>query len=358
MTMAELNIENLKKDYGKFRALDGIDLRASSSELIALLGPSGCGKTTLLRSIAGFIPVTSGKIEIHGQDVTSLAPNRRNTGMVFQNYALFPHMTVEKNVAFGLEMRGVAEGDVKKRVYEALSLVSLEGHGGRYPKELSGGQQQRVAVARALVVNPDVFLLDEPLSNLDAKLRQSVGMQLRDLQKNLGLTTVFVTHDQKEALMMADRLILMRQGRIVQEGSAKDLYASPATRFVADFLGLSNVFVGKVDPEGFATLGGSYFRCNTTKAPADCVLCLRPENIVLGAQADARVNNFDARIEGLTYLGASSEVTLRLPNGDLLTAFHQNTTAQKVELIRGDTIRIGFDTEACHLLINDMKDAA
>ena len=247
---------------------------------------------------------------------------------------------------------------MKKRVYQALELVSLEAHGHRYPKQLSGGQQQRVAVARALVVNPDVFLLDEPLSNLDAKLRQSVGMQLRDLQKNLGLTTVFVTHDQKEALMMADRLILMREGKIVQEGSAKQLYASPATRFVADFLGLSNVFQGNVRQDSFTTNAGSHFKCDTSSAPSDCVLCLRPENIVLGADADQCINNFDAQIDALTYLGASTEVTLRLPSGDQLTATHQNTTLKKIDLSRGDTVRIGFDTEACHLLINDMKDAA
>ncbi|WP_417804121.1 ABC transporter ATP-binding protein [Thalassospira lucentensis] len=356
--MAELDIKNIKKDYGNFRALDGINLSASSSELVALLGPSGCGKTTLLRSIAGFVPVTSGTIEIHGQDVTSLAPNRRNTGMVFQNYALFPHMTVEKNVAFGLEMRSTEPAELKKRVYQALELVSLVAHGNRYPKQLSGGQQQRVAVARALVVNPDVFLLDEPLSNLDAKLRQSVGMQLRNLQKDLGLTTVFVTHDQKEALMMADRLILMRAGKIVQEGSAKQLYASPATRFVADFLGLSNVFQGKAGQDHYVTNAGSYFKCDTSHAPSDCVLCLRPENIVMGAEADKCTNSFDAQIDSLTYLGASTEVTLRLPNGDQLTATHQNTTMQKIDLTSGNTIRIGFGTEACHLLIDDMKNAA
>lgn len=352
--MADLKISDLQKDYGNFSAVDGVSLTAGASELVALLGPSGCGKTTLLRSIAGFVPVTSGSIEINGSDVTRLAPNKRNTGMVFQNYALFPHLTVEKNVGFGLEMRGITGTDADRRIHEALELVSMGAYGHRYPKELSGGQQQRVAVARALVVNPDVFLLDEPLSNLDAKLRQSVGMQLRDLQKSLGLTTVFVTHDQKEALMMADRLIIMRAGKVVQEGSAEHLYAEPASYFVADFLGHSNVLTGKITAEGFVTDGGTLFRCNSADTPADHVMTLRPENLILGPEAQTLANHFETRIRSITYLGAVSEVAVELPCGDIMIATHQNRTGDSLTLRPGDTISAGCRPEAVRLLIDDM----
>ena len=355
--MADLNIRNLRKNYSSFRAVDDVSLTAGASELVALLGPSGCGKTTLLRSIAGFVPVTSGRIEINGTDVTRLAPNKRNTGMVFQNYALFPHLTVEKNVGFGLEMRGITGAEAGKRINEALELVSLGALGHRYPKELSGGQQQRVAVARALVVNPDVFLLDEPLSNLDAKLRQSVGMQLRDLQKSRGLTTVFVTHDQKEALMMADRLVIMRAGKVVQEGSAEELYAAPASYFVADFLGHSNVLTGTVVPEGFVTRGGQLFRCDNAGLPDDHVMTLRPENLILGPEAEGLGNRFDVRVRAITYLGALSEVEVELPGGERLTATRQNRTGDSLGLTVGDTLPAGCRPEAVRLLVDDMTTA-
>ncbi|WP_375372136.1 MULTISPECIES: ABC transporter ATP-binding protein [Pseudooceanicola] len=267
---------------------------------------------------------------------------------------MFPHLTVEKNVGFGLEMRGITGPEAARRIAEALELVSLGAYGHRYPKELSGGQQQRVAVARALVVNPDVFLLDEPLSNLDAKLRQSVGMQLRDLQKSLGLTTVFVTHDQKEALMMADRLVIMRAGRVVQEGSAEQLYAAPASYFVADFLGHSNVLTGKVVPEGFLSAGGTLFRCDSAGVPADRVMILRPENLILGPAATGLPNSFEARIQSITYLGAQSEVALALPGGDLLVATHQNRTGDSLTLRVGDRIAAGCRPEAVQLLVDDM----
>nr|WP_311136192.1 MULTISPECIES: ABC transporter ATP-binding protein [Pseudooceanicola] len=257
-------------------------------------------------------------------------------------------------MGFGLEMRGITGPEAARRIAEALELVSLGAYGHRYPKELSGGQQQRVAVARALVVNPDVFLLDEPLSNLDAKLRQSVGMQLRDLQKSLGLTTVFVTHDQKEALMMADRLVIMRAGRVVQEGSAEQLYAAPASYFVADFLGHSNVLTGKVVPEGFLSAGGTLFRCDSAGVPADRVMILRPENLILGPAATGLPNSFEARIQSITYLGAQSEVALALPGGDLLVATHQNRTGDSLTLRVGDRIAAGCRPEAVQLLVDDM----
>src|SRR5918998_2311126 len=217
--MSEVVLTRVGKQYGNVAAVRDFSFTVQQGEFVALLGPSGCGKTTTLRMIAGFIPVTSGRITIGAKDVTHVPPHRRNTGMVFQGYALFPHMTVAQNVAFGLEMRKVPKAEAASRVEEALRLVRLEGYGERYPRQLSGRQQQRVAQARALVVQPEVFLLDEPLSNLDAKLRHDVRIEIRQLQRKLGLTTVFVTHDQEEALTVADRLIVMNKGEIEQIGT-------------------------------------------------------------------------------------------------------------------------------------------
>ncbi|MFN3276011.1 MAG: ABC transporter ATP-binding protein [Paracoccus sp. (in: a-proteobacteria)] len=352
--MAELQISALRKSYGTFTALNGVDLEVGASELVALLGPSGCGKTTILRSIAGFIPVTSGQITINGKDVTHLAPQRRNTGMVFQNYALFPHMTVEQNVGFGLEMRKIARDEIRRRVAEALDLVSLSAFAQRMPQALSGGQQQRVAVARALVVQPDVFLLDEPLSNLDAKLRQSVGMQLRALQTRLGLTTVFVTHDQKEALMMADRLVIMRNGRIVQQGDTQHLYAHPATRFVADFLGAANVLPGRIHPEGFEIGGGTLVRCDTGKARPDMVLSVRPENVVLSPAAGEHANSFTGTVQAVTYLGGLVEVEVVLPGGAVVTAHHPNRIGTRPVPDIGSDVTVGWHPEATQILVDDL----
>jgi putative spermidine/putrescine transport system ATP-binding protein len=352
--MSQLVIHDLTKTYGSVSAIDHANLKADTAELVALLGPSGCGKTTMLRAIAGFVSPNSGTIEVDGEDITRLAPNKRNTGMVFQNYALFPNMTVAGNVAFGLEMRGVPKADIRQRVAEALQLVSLASHADRFPRQLSGGQQQRVAVARALVVKPDVFLLDEPLSNLDATLRQSVGQQLRGLQKRLGLTTIFVTHDQKEALMIADRLVIMRDGRVVQEGSANHLYNHPATNFVAEFLGSSNVLRGKIVEGGFMTAGGMHVRCDTSGASQAAVLSLRPENVLLADEATRLVNATEGRIRHVVYLGSYTEVDLELPGGDRLIAHRQNRVGDSVSFTAEAIVAVGWNPEACRLLIEDM----
>ena len=236
-----------------------------------LLGPSGCGKTTTLRMVAGFIEPTSGMVRLGGGDVTLLPPWRRNAGMVFQSYALFPHLTVAQNVAFGLEMRKLPRADIERRVEETLALVRLAGYGGRLPRQLSGGQQQRVALARALAIRPDVLLLDEPLSNLDAKLRQEVRVEIRELQRQLGLTTVMVTHDQEEALTMADRLVVMNEGSVRQVGSQRDLYERPADRFVAGFVGRSTFLDGTVEAPGrFRTDGGLSLAAATARPAAPC----------------------------------------------------------------------------------------
>src|SRR3954465_8936041 len=255
--MARLDIDKLVKRYGDFYAVKDVSLQVADGEFVVLLGPSGCGKTTTLRMVAGFIEPTSGHVKLGGGDVTLLPPWKRNTGMVFQSYALFPHLTVAHNVAFGREMRRRPPPEIDNRVDEALALVRLGGFGARLPRQLSGGQQQRVAPARAPAIRPDILLLDEPLSNLDAKLRQEVRVEIRELQKQLGLTTVMVTHDQEEALTMADRLVVMNEGSVRQVGSQRHLYERPADRFVAGFVGRSTFLVGTVEAPGrFRSDGG------------------------------------------------------------------------------------------------------
>jgi ABC-type Fe3+/spermidine/putrescine transport system ATPase subunit len=247
--MVEVRAENVQKTYGKVQALKGVSLTFQSGALTAILGPSGCGKTTLLRSIAGFIQVDAGRILFDSEEVTSLPPQRRGTAMVFQNYALWPHMTIFQNVAYGLRLQKVAPTEIQRRVRKVLELVeigNLADVESRKPSALSGGQQQRVALARALVVEPKVLLMDEPLSNLDAKVRQRLRVELRRLQKQVGITAIYVTHDQEEALALADTVVLMDQGTIVQTGTPQEIYLKPLTAFAAEFLGVSNQVEGEV----------------------------------------------------------------------------------------------------------------
>src|SRR5437868_6767124 len=248
--MARLQLTGLTKMYGDFRAVAGVDLDIAQGELVVLLGPSGCGKTTTLRMIAGFITPTAGEIRLGGSDITRQPPWKRSTGLVFQSYALFPHLSVADNVAFGLRMRKLAQLEIAAKLTQVLRLVRLEGLANRLPRELSGGQQQRVALARALVIEPDVLLLDEPLSNLDAKLRAEVRVEIRELQRKLGLTTIMVTHDQEEAMTMADRLVVMSHGKVQQIGSQRDLYEHPVNTFVAGFVGRTNFLRGRVESPG------------------------------------------------------------------------------------------------------------
>jgi ABC-type Fe3+/spermidine/putrescine transport system ATPase subunit len=246
--MVEVQVENVRKAYGKVGALKGVSLNFKSGALTAILGPSGCGKTTLLRSIAGFIEVDAGRILFDAEEVTGLPPQRRGTAMVFQNYALWPHMTIFENVAYGLRLQKVPADEIRRRVLKVLALVeigNLTDVESRKPSALSGGQQQRVALARALVVEPKVLLMDEPLSNLDAKVRQRLRAELRRLQKQVGITAIYVTHDQEEALALADTVVLMDQGTIVQTGTPQEIYLKPTTAFVAEFLGVSNQLEGE-----------------------------------------------------------------------------------------------------------------
>src|SRR2546430_7675055 len=275
--MAFLELQALTKRFGDAIAVDRLSLTVDKGEFVSLLGPSGCGKTTTLQMIAGFVEPSAGTILLAGRDLTTIKPAARGLGIVFQSYALFPHMTAAENIAFGLEMRRVAKAEQTRRVEDVLALVGLTGLSDRYPRRMSGGQQQRVALARALVIRPDVLLLDEPLSNLDAKLREEVRIEIRELQRQLGLTTIMVTHDQEEALTVADRLVVMAAGEIRQIGRPTEIYQSPATAFVADFLGKINVLPATV-MAGVIRIGtGSWAAPGTADGTVNA--SVRPERI-------------------------------------------------------------------------------
>ena len=343
--MASLSLSSLTKRYGENTVVKGVSLDVADGEFLVLLGPSGCGKTTTLRMIAGFIPPSEGEIRLGDRDVTNMPPWKRNAGLVFQSYALFPHLTVAQNVAFGLEMRKVPAGEIAPRVAEALELVRLGGLGERYPRQLSGGQQQRVALARALVIRPDVLLLDEPLSNLDAKLRLDVRVEIRALQQELGLTTIMVTHDQEEALTMADRLVVMSDGVVRQIGAQADLYERPADRFVADFVGRSTMLEGKVDTSGqFRTQGGLMLRC--VAAPnGPATLALRPERLSLGAAAQGSDNAVEGVVTFVSYLGAMIDLHVRLNDQDHVVAQTPNRRDGALPVI-GDRVAVGWNADA------------
>jgi putative spermidine/putrescine transport system ATP-binding protein len=311
-----------------------------------LLGPSGCGKTTTLRMVAGFIEPTGGTVRLGGTDVTLLPPWKRNAGMVFQSYALFPHLSVAQNVAFGLEMRKLPRADIERRVEEVLALVRLKGYGGRLPRQLSGGQQQRVALARALAIRPDVLLLDEPLSNLDAKLRQEVRVEIRELQRQLGLTTVMVTHDQEEALTMADRLVVMNEGLVRQVGSQRDLYERPSDRFVAGFVGRSTFLDGTIEAPGrFRSDGGLSLSCRDGKV-GRAVLSLRPERIEIGPLAPSGLDNsLPGTVEFVSYLGALIDIHVRLSPNDRLVVQIANREGGFAPEV-GQSVHVGWPASA------------
>ena len=324
--MANVSLINLKKQFDKSVAVADFSLEIEDGELVTFLGPSGCGKTTTLRMIAGFVAPTQGKVLIGGEDVTQVPPYKRNTGMVFQRYALFPHMTVSENIAFGLEMHKVPRAELEQRVKAALDMVQMTGFKDRYPRQLSGGQQQRVAIARALAIQPKVFLLDEPLSNLDAKLRQEVREEIRSLQQALGLTTVFVTHDQEEALAICDRMVIMHEGIVQQVGKPNDLYERPANLFVADFLGKMNFFKGRPrDHQTFMTDTGVTFVAPDLMPATHCV-GVRPERMSLSIQPQLE-NSIQAVVAVVAYLGPSIEVTLKAPGDQTILCHLPNTSA-------------------------------
>jgi putative spermidine/putrescine transport system ATP-binding protein len=343
--MARLELQNLSKHYGSTVAVREVTLDVGDGEFIVLLGPSGCGKTTTLRMVAGFVAPTGGRVRLGGQDITAAPPWKRNAGMVFQSYALFPHLTVAENVAFGLEMRKMSKAEIPTRVAEALRMVRLDGYAERLPRQLSGGQQQRVALARALAIRPDVLLLDEPLSNLDAKLRETVRVEIRELQRELGITTVMVTHDQEEALIMADRLVVMSEGEVRQVGTQRELYERPADRFVAGFVGRSNLLNGTVvQPGTFQTEGGLKLFCPDA-APGPAVIALRPERMMLGAPAAGQANRLPGTVEFVSYLGANIDVHVRVSPADRIVVSQPNRPDTRLPAV-GEGIDVGWPAEA------------
>jgi spermidine/putrescine ABC transporter ATP-binding subunit len=333
---AELELRAVRKSFGRTVAVAGIDLAVARAEFVGLLGPSGCGKTTTLRIVAGFERPDAGEVLVGARPITHLAPYRRDIGIVFQHYALFPHMTVADNVGYGLRVRGRPREEIGRRVGEALDLVRLRGLEGRYPRQLSGGQQQRVALARAIVIQPSVLLLDEPLSNLDAKLRQEMRSELRQLQRRLGIATIFVTHDQDEALAMADRIVVMNEGRVEQVGTAEEIYSRPRTRFVGSFIGSCNFLSGDLVPGA----DGAILFCSdrlTAAVVADGpgaapgargTLAVRPEAIHLLGPDEAVPGGLNAapgRVQEVTYLGAARHYRVALDTGHELSVVQQNT---------------------------------
>ena len=332
--MTAISIKGLTKRFGAMTAVDQVDLSVTSGELFFLLGPSGCGKTTLLRMIAGFIEPTAGSIRFGDRDVTLQPPNRRNTGMVFQSYALWPHMTVAANVAYGLTVRKVPAAKKAERVSAALRAVHMEEYAKRKPNQLSGGQQQRVALARALVIEPTILLLDEPLSNLDAKLRLEMRSEIRRLISETRITTIYVTHDQKEALSMADNMAVLRAGRVVQIGPPRLLYERPASRFVADFLGETNFLPAVVRDNSNGTVvletsaGILHSNAGGNSAPkgGNVTCSIRPEALRLVNRAEG-INSLSGKRLRTMYLGEMAQHQIELADGTLLRALELHSTS-------------------------------
>lgn len=338
--MAFLQLQGLSKHYGSMHAVVATDLSIDQGEFVSLLGPSGCGKTTTLQMIAGFVEVSAGRILLDGRDITHAKPSSRGLGVVFQSYALFPHMTVQANVAFGLRMRKVAASEIASRVARVLQLVRLQAHAERYPRELSGGQRQRVALARALVIEPPVLLLDEPLSNLDANLREEMQFEIRRIQTEVGITTLMVTHDQAEALSISDRVVVMQGGRVTQIDEPYKLYEHPRTRFIADFVGKANLLPGSLDALGAVQV------CNSAECGA-LVLSLRPEKIDLLAAGSGRLQG---QVQVRYFLGSQWLYRLATPLGELTVVRRNDGSAP---LAVGAPVGLDWPAELLRVLAED-----
>jgi len=348
--MSYLELTNIHKAYGASVAVEDFNLSVTQGEFVSFLGPSGCGKTTTLRMIAGFEVPTSGHITINGNDLTYLPPNKRNVGMVFQSYALFPNMTVAENIGYGLKIAGKAKDEIARQVEEMLGLIHLEEFGKRYPNQLSGGQQQRVALARALAFQPQVLLLDEPLSALDAKIRVELRHEIRRIQQQLGITTIYVTHDQEEALSLSDRIVVMSQGRMEQVGTPNEIYNFPSTEFVAKFVGQINMLPVDVQnpTEGVVKIGSQILRAgqygHLNGKPVR--LAVRPEELNPGFIEGA--NNLSGTVDTITYLGSIVRIRVDVEGYPLsLDVF--NERKMKMPVV-GESFQVNFPVDACWLL--------
>jgi iron(III) transport system ATP-binding protein len=344
-----LRIQGLTKRFGAFTALHDISLEIAEGEFVCFLGPSGCGKTTLLRAIAGLDIQTTGRIEQAGRDISALPPTKRDFGIVFQSYALFPNLTAARNVAYGLENARARRAEVARRVRELLEMVGLGEQGAKYPAQLSGGQQQRVALARALATSPGLLLLDEPLSALDAKVRVHLRHEVKQLQRRLGVTTIMVTHDQEEALTMADRIVVMNRGMIEQVGTPLEIYREPASPFVADFIGVMNFVAATVVRDGAVRLGRTELACDLTGVAAgtEVTLALRPEDILVQDGAAGGPNVVHARIDALTFLGSFFRADLAgdAVDGVLLRADLPVDLVRRLNLAEKSTVSVVLPRE-------------
>jgi spermidine/putrescine transport system ATP-binding protein len=354
-TGGEVQLVDLVKRFGDFTAVAGLNLDMPSGEFFSLLGPSGCGKTTTLRMIAGFEKPSEGQILLDGVDMAQTPPHKRNVNTVFQNYALFPHLNVEDNVAFGLRYKEASKRDAKERVGRALELVQLTGFEKRRPSQLSGGQQQRVALARALILNPAVLLLDEPLGALDAKLRKRLQLELKALQEEVGITFIYVTHDQEEALTMSDRIAVMSQGRVDQVGPPREIYEEPATAYVADFLGVSNLMEatagGVADGGCRVQLGAFQFVAGQGESDTlgACMVTIRPERVDLQEQGSTGPNRVPGMVERVVYVGSTLQVFVNLAPGERIQAWLQNE-GEAVPFAQGTPVMAYLPPDALRVL--------
>jgi spermidine/putrescine transport system ATP-binding protein len=352
---ADVRVENVVKRFDDLVAVDGVSVEIPRGSFFALLGPSGCGKTTTLRMIGGFEEPTSGAIYLGERDVVGLPPYKRDVNTVFQSYALFPHMTIRDNVAFGLERRKVPKDEIKTRVGEMIELVGLGGRESVKPRQLSGGQQQRVALARALVNRPQVLLLDEPLGALDLKLRKQMQLELKRIQHDVGITFVHVTHDQEEAMTMADQIAVMNRGRIEQLGTPTELYETPRSAFVAGFLGKSNLLEGTVVDSGRVRLvDGTEIRADVTGHQGEIAVGVRPEKIQLGGEGG---NRLDGHVRETAYVGVATEIVVGTSAGDI-AVFHQNAEAGGVIPAAGSQVTVSWDPNATFVVDREEEASA
>jgi putative spermidine/putrescine transport system ATP-binding protein len=352
---SDVTIKDLGVGYGDREVLSLDELTVRAGEFISILGPSGCGKTTLLNAIAGFVPPRRGSVSVGDRDITALAPHRRDLGVVFQNYALFPHLSVAGNVGYGLRVRGISRDRREERVAQMLGLVGLTDYADRRPNQLSGGQQQRVALARGLAISPEVLLLDEPLSNLDAQLRRQMRVELREIQEALGTTMIFVTHDQDEALSMSDRVALFNAGRLEQLGTPEEIYRRPRTRFVADFMGAANLLHGTVIDAEAIDVDGKRLPVRTGRAPGTTVdVAIRQEQILL--DADATADGVSGTVHMRSFTGSHWEFVLETEIGRSLTAQVPDRPGSGwAPPEAGSNVSISWSADAPHVITEDSR---